>query len=581
MMSTTPKSGRLLLAAACGMFLASPTDAQESTAGWTARLKEQRLEVLRHERRILLAAYNEDLNRATAEVDRASNTVAPAPSVVESAPSVETAPTAEVAAPVAEPRPFVVAPEPVQVAEARPRRNAGRSSMRRDWQNRRRKFGYRSEEPMIEPPGAPETEPVEDAVVAPTGDAVEGSVPEAKVSGDIEPNRLPQPVAVEKPKREKRSFLSRIFGRKPKPEPVVEETSPVESDVEDAVAGPTEPPATQDEAPIVAPAPTDVAEAGETESGNEFELPEPTTDDDREPLPMPPLPEETVAEERPVDDALANPFPELSESEADAGEESPFETVEEPVTEPAPMPEENPFEVEAPEPARIAEETPAAPAPTEDETPVIRPRGVASTPAETAPPAPSDDVDPRVRRIQERADLTGLKGFCPVALRDDRQLVDAQAEFAVVHKARTYHLSSRDAMQKFESDPQKYAPVASGHDVILLTVEGRRVEGSLDHAVWYKDRLHLFATRETLTRFVTSLNRDPFGGSARPASNEVPSTEPTVREEPKDEVVEDAVIEAEPSGPTIQLPTPSADDNPFEYGEENENPFEEEGNPFE
>jgi YHS domain-containing protein len=59
-------------------------------------------------------------------------------------------------------------------------------------------------------------------------------------------------------------------------------------------------------------------------------------------------------------------------------------------------------------------------------------------------------------------------------------------------------------MEKFLAEPAKYAPAAGGCDVLHLALTGEELEGSLDHAVWYKGRLYLFADVETMETFVAA-----------------------------------------------------------------------------
>ncbi len=118
------------------------------------------------------------------------------------------------------------------------------------------------------------------------------------------------------------------------------------------------------------------------------------------------------------------------------------------------------------------------------------------------------EADRRLRQqrlIQSRADRTGFKGFCPVALRDRRDLIDAQAEYSATFGLQTYEFSSAEAKAAFEADPSRYAPAAGGNDVVVLVNSGEEQAGILDFALWYRDRLYLFRSRETMTLF----NKDP------------------------------------------------------------------------
>lgn len=143
-----------------------------------------------------------------------------------------------------------------------------------------------------------------------------------------------------------------------------------------------------------------------------------------------------------------------------------------------------------------------------DELPTLpepSPKKTAPTPpADSSVPAKQDERQSKMERIAARKGRSGLKGFCPVALRDHRELVDAAEEYAAVFNGKLYHFSSDSAMEKFLNEPSQYAPAARGVDVIHLALTGGELEGSLDYAVWYKGRLYLFAGVETMETFVAA-----------------------------------------------------------------------------
>lgn len=120
-------------------------------------------------------------------------------------------------------------------------------------------------------------------------------------------------------------------------------------------------------------------------------------------------------------------------------------------------------------------------------------------------PVKRDDVkQTKMELIASRKGMTGLKGFCPVMLRDARDLVDAREEYTAVFNEKAYSFSSGEALQAFLAEPEKYAPAIHGSDVIHLSLTGEEIEGSLDHAVWYKGRLYLFTSAETMETFVAA-----------------------------------------------------------------------------
>ncbi|QDT34553.1 YHS domain protein [Thalassoglobus polymorphus] len=110
----------------------------------------------------------------------------------------------------------------------------------------------------------------------------------------------------------------------------------------------------------------------------------------------------------------------------------------------------------------------------------------------------------KMELIASRKGMTGLKGFCPVKLRDSRDLVDVSDEFSATFNGKEYRFSSNEALQAFIANPEKYAPAIHGSDVIHLSLTGEEQEGSLDHAVWYKGRLYLFTSVETMETFVAA-----------------------------------------------------------------------------
>ncbi len=110
------------------------------------------------------------------------------------------------------------------------------------------------------------------------------------------------------------------------------------------------------------------------------------------------------------------------------------------------------------------------------------------------------------RMIQSRSSQTGFKGFCPVELRDRRELIDTKPECTATFGLQTYSFSSAAAKAAFEADPSRYAPAAGGSDVVLLVNSGEEQPGMLDYALWYRDRLYLFRSRETMALF----NSDPL-----------------------------------------------------------------------
>lgn len=109
----------------------------------------------------------------------------------------------------------------------------------------------------------------------------------------------------------------------------------------------------------------------------------------------------------------------------------------------------------------------------------------------------------RMQQIAAR-DGVGLKGYCPVALRDERRLADGRAAYVSYYRGKAYYFSSAAAKDRFDASASDYAPASGGEDLTMKTLSGEVIEGSLDHSVWYKGRLYLFHTAENLKTFMAA-----------------------------------------------------------------------------
>jgi YHS domain-containing protein len=85
-----------------------------------------------------------------------------------------------------------------------------------------------------------------------------------------------------------------------------------------------------------------------------------------------------------------------------------------------------------------------------------------------------------------------LTGYCPVSILEGNRWVRGQPEFAVVHDGRRYLFAGRQQQQEFLDDPTRFVPALGGDCVVTLKEDGRRVEGSVYHAVIHRGRQYLF-----------------------------------------------------------------------------------------
>jgi thiol-disulfide isomerase/thioredoxin/YHS domain-containing protein len=100
----------------------------------------------------------------------------------------------------------------------------------------------------------------------------------------------------------------------------------------------------------------------------------------------------------------------------------------------------------------------------------------------------------------------GLEGFCPVTLVEKQQWVLGDRRFGAVHRGRTYLFTGAEEQRRFLADPDRYAPVASGNDIVLATEQGQSVPGMRQHGVFFGNRIYLFSDEATLERFSKNPN---------------------------------------------------------------------------
>ncbi len=97
-----------------------------------------------------------------------------------------------------------------------------------------------------------------------------------------------------------------------------------------------------------------------------------------------------------------------------------------------------------------------------------------------------------------------LRGYCPVAMLE-RRLVPANRQFTSVFEKRVFHFSSARAKAAFDRDPQKFAPVRGGIDIVILRKTGQRVTGNC--FALYNGRPYWFATKENRDLFLANPER--------------------------------------------------------------------------
>lgn len=135
-------------------------------------------------------------------------------------------------------------------------------------------------------------------------------------------------------------------------------------------------------------------------------------------------------------------------------------------------------------------------------TPLSEPRGTTSGSGGAGPygaVSPSDENVPD--SWPPGLPPLALEGYCPVELVEKHRWVLGTHPWGVIHRGRTYMCAGPEEQKKFLANPDRYAPVLSGYDLVLSVERGLNVPGRREHGVFYRGRVYLFADETTLEAF--------------------------------------------------------------------------------
>lgn len=146
-----------------------------------------------------------------------------------------------------------------------------------------------------------------------------------------------------------------------------------------------------------------------------------------------------------------------------------------------------------------------------------------SSPMAGAPPAeppamPAAEVPPGNPPL-------ALDGYCPVQLTEKERWVRGNPKWGVRHEGRTYLFAGPEEQSRFYSQPERFAPVLGGEDVVLLLEQGEHVSGRREHGGWFQGRVYLFVSEASFQKFFADPHR---------YANAVAKTKANVANRPED-----------------------------------------------
>lgn len=114
---------------------------------------------------------------------------------------------------------------------------------------------------------------------------------------------------------------------------------------------------------------------------------------------------------------------------------------------------------------------------------------------------------PNPAAANEAKVTVGLEGYCPVTMLREVKKVLGSKEFGCVHRGKLYFFANQSYRDIFLKDPDRYAPVLAGYDVVIYRETGRLVEGKTEFGgfVGQNDNrvVFLFASKENKLKFIS------------------------------------------------------------------------------
>jgi len=129
------------------------------------------------------------------------------------------------------------------------------------------------------------------------------------------------------------------------------------------------------------------------------------------------------------------------------------------------------------------------------------PVGVQPQPPAPVSPAATQNVGAAAGPAAAVNPPLALEGFCPVDLCERQRWTPGDPRYGLVHRDRTYLFAGAEQRDRFNADPDRYAPILSGIDIVLAIERGQQLEGHRRHGVFYNGRVYLFSSEESLQRF--------------------------------------------------------------------------------
>jgi len=114
------------------------------------------------------------------------------------------------------------------------------------------------------------------------------------------------------------------------------------------------------------------------------------------------------------------------------------------------------------------------------------------------------------KQVTPQMPIVALDGYCAVSLSQQAKWIKGNNEITTEYDGAFFRFASVDAQNTFLANPELYAPVLRGVDVVELLTSHREVTGSRKFGGWYHGRVFLFTSAENYEKFQNNPNLYAF-----------------------------------------------------------------------
>lgn len=174
-----------------------------------------------------------------------------------------------------------------------------------------------------------------------------------------------------------------------------------------------------------------------------------------------------------------------------------------------------------------ASSTPATPAPAIAPVATVPAAAATSAVQQATANAPVATKKTWPPELPASAPPHAFDGYCPVSLKETQKWVRGKQAFGAIHRNQTFLFASKRQQQQFLVSPDAYSPVFSGNDPVKMLDENIKMLGKRQFGCKHRGAFYLFSSKETMERFISQPNK--YSTAVRQAMERMDATTGTLR----------------------------------------------------